>query len=220
MRFRDRSDAGRLLAVKLAAYASRPDVQVLALPGAAVRVAFEVACALDAPLDVVAVGRLQGLGRRDGNAGAMATGSVCDLDEAVVGALGIPRRVVEALTSNERWKRESCDRAYRGERPEAPIRDRTVILVDDGGFAAQGVLRAAIRSARQHEPRRIVVGLAVASRMICDELEHDADEVVCAVTTEHGLLSERWYGDDVTPTEEDVRALLDEAAHGQLTARR
>jgi predicted phosphoribosyltransferase len=148
--FRDRREAGRLLATKLTAYANRPDVVVLALPRGGVPVAYEVARALDAPLDVFVVRKLGVPDHEELAMGALATGGVRVLNE-VVQHLGIPSTLIEAVTNHELRELERRERLYRGNRPPLDVRNRTVILVDDG-LATGSTMRAAVRALRQQQP--------------------------------------------------------------------
>src|SRR5437764_1172200 len=141
-RFRDRTEAGQLLAAKLAAYAQRPDVLVLALPRGGVPVAYEVARALGAPLDVYLVRKLGVPGQEELAMGAIATGGVRVLNEAVVRELGIGGEVFEEVAGRESAELERRERVYRGERAAPEVRGRTVILVDDG-LATGSTMRAA-----------------------------------------------------------------------------
>ena len=151
-RFQDRADAGKRLAERLAAYAGSPDVLVLALPRGGVPVGFEVARALDTPLDVFVVRKLGVPGREELAMGAIAAGGIRVLNEDVAGALKIPDRVIEEVTSRElrelRWR----ERSYRGNRPPLDIGNRIVILVDDG-MATGSTMRAAIEALRLLAPR-------------------------------------------------------------------
>jgi predicted phosphoribosyltransferase len=146
-RFRDRSEAGRLLAAKLAAYADRLDVMVLALPRGGVAVAYEVARALDAPLDVFLVRKLGIPGHEELAMGAVATGGVRVLNEQVVRALRIPDYVIDAVAAKEEHELARRERLYRGDRPPPDVRGRTVILVDDG-LATGATMHAAIQALR------------------------------------------------------------------------
>src|SRR5213083_247956 len=132
MLFRDRAEAGRVLATKLQAYAGRPDVLVLALPRGGVPVAYEVAQALHAPLDVFVVRKLGVPGHEELAMGAIATGGARMLNRDVVEAFGIPPHVIEAVAEREQRELERRERSYRGDRPEPEVRGRTAILVDDG----------------------------------------------------------------------------------------
>src|SRR5215213_8176638 len=152
--FRDRSDAGRQLAAKLAEYADRPDVLVLALPRGGVPVGYEVARELGAPLDVFLVRKLGAPGYEELAMGAVATGGVRVLNDQVVRALGIPDYVIDAVAEWEERELARRERLYRGERPPPEVRGRTVILVDDG-LATGATMHAAVRALREQRPARI-----------------------------------------------------------------
>jgi putative phosphoribosyl transferase len=216
-RFRDRAEAGRVLAAKLAAYASRPDVLVLALPRGGVPVGYEVARALGAPLDVYLVRKLGVPGQKELAMGAIATGGARVLNKAVVDALRIPPETIEAVAAAEQLELERRERLYRGNRPPPDVRGRTVILVDDG-LATGATMRAAVAALRQQQPARIVVAVPIASPSTCEELRAEVDEVVCAVTPEPFYAIGLWYEDFAPTTDEEVRALLERAAHSQPAA--
>jgi len=179
-RFRNRVDAGQQLAGRLAAYAGRPDVLVLALPRGGVPVAFEVARTLDAPLDVFVVRKLGVPGREQLAMGAIASGGIRVLNDDVVGALKIPDRIIEAVTSRELQELRLREGSYRGNRPPLEIDDRTVILVDDG-MATGSTMKAAIEALRRITPARIVVAVPTATPSACAEIGLAADECVCCV---------------------------------------
>src|SRR4051794_18326645 len=180
-RFRDRSEAGRILAAKLSAYANRPDVLILGLPRGGVPVAFEVARALDAPLDVFLVRKLGVPGYEELAMGAIATGGVVVLNDEAVRGLGIPERTIEAVAARERRELERRERAYRDGRPAPDVQGRTVILVDDG-LATGSTMRAAVAALRRQGPARIVVAVPVGAAGTCADLQAEADEVVCGRT--------------------------------------
>src|SRR5579875_2909783 len=131
-RYHNRSEAGRLLATKLTAYADRPDTLVLALPRGGVPVGYEVAMALHAPLDVFLVRKLGVPGNEELAMGAIASGGVCVLNEGVVRTLNIPDKVIEAVARREQQELERRERLYRDNRPPLDVSNRIVILVDDG----------------------------------------------------------------------------------------
>jgi len=160
--FRDRREAGRLLATKLAAYANRPDVIVLALPRGGVPVAYEVAQALNAPLDIFLVRKLGVPGYEELAMGAIATGGVRVLNDQLVGGLRIPDYVVDEVAASEQQELARRERLYRGDRPAPDVRGRTVILVDDG-LATGATMLAAVKALRQQQPARIVVAVPTAS---------------------------------------------------------
>jgi predicted phosphoribosyltransferase len=206
-RFRDRREAGRLLATKLSAYANRPDVLVLALPRGGVPVAAEVARALGAPLDVFVVRKLGVPGHEEYALGAIATGGVRVLNEDVVRALRISDRVIDAVAAREQEELARRERVYRGDRPPLDARGRTVILVDDG-LATGATMHAAIRALRQQQPARIVVAVPTAAPETCDELKREVDDVICASTPDPFYAVGLWYEDFSQTTDEEVRELL------------
>jgi predicted phosphoribosyltransferase len=211
MLFPNRTEAGRQLARKLTAYANRPDVLVLALPRGGVPVAYEVARALNAPLDVFLVRKLGLPGRPELAMGAIATGGVRVLNESVVRALGIPDQLIDSVAADEGRELERRSRHYRGGRPAPGVEGRTVILVDDG-LATGSTMRAAIAALRQQGPARIVVAVPVGAPETCAEFQEEADEAICARTPEPFFAVGRWYGDFSQTTDQEVRNLLERAA--------
>ena len=211
MLFRNRAEAGRLLAAKLAAYAGRPDVLVLALPRGGVPVAYEVARALDAPLDVFLVRKMGVPGHEELAMGAIATGGVRVVNDSVVRALGLPDHVIESVAALEQRELERRERDYRGGRPAPDVRGRTVILVDDG-LATGSTMRAAIAALRQRGAARIVVAVPVGAPDTCAEFQDEADEAVCARTPEPFYAVGMWYDDFSQTSDEEVRDLLRGAA--------
>jgi predicted phosphoribosyltransferase len=210
-RFRDRAEAGRRLAMDLAQYAHRPDVVVLALPRGGVPVAYEVARALDAPLDVFVVRKLGVPGHEEVAMGAIATGDVRVLNESLVRSAGIPRDVIETVTAREREELARRERLYRGQRPPMDIRGRTVILVDDG-LATGATMVAAVRALRQRGPAGIVVAVPIAAPETCDAMREEADDVVCTMTPEPFHAVGIWYEDFSQTTDDEVRDLLARSA--------
>jgi predicted phosphoribosyltransferase len=205
--FRDRRDAGRRLADKLAAHVNRPDVIVLALPRGGVPVAYEVARRLVAPMDVFVVRKLGVPGYEELAMGAVATGGVRVLNDQLVEHLGIPDQMIDAVASRERQELARRERLYRGSRSPPDVRGRTVILVDDG-LATGATMFAAIEALRNQNPARIVVAVPTASPDTCEEMKQKADEVICAITPEPFHAVGRWYRDFSQTTDEEVAALL------------
>ena len=206
-RFRDRRDAGRLLAAKLGTYANRPDVLVLALPRGGVPVAAEVARALGAPLDVFLVRKLGIPGHQELAMGAIATGDVRVLNDEVVRALNIPDRVIDAVTAQEARELARREGLYRGGRPPLDVRGWTVVLVDDG-LATGATMHGAVKALRQQGPARVVVAVPIAPPETCEELRTEVDDVICAVTPEPFHAVGLWYEDFSQTTDEEVRDLL------------
>ena len=205
--FRDRRDAGRLLAEKLAAYANRPDVLVLALPRGGVPVAYEVARRLGAPLDVFVVRKLGVPGHEELAMGAVATGGVRVLNDQLVEQLGIPDQMIDAVAARERQELARRERLYRGGRRPPDVRGRTVILVDDG-LATGATMYAAIEALRKQNPGRIVVAVPTASPETCEEMKVKADHVICAITPDPFQAVGRWYQDFSQTSDEEVADLL------------
>jgi putative phosphoribosyl transferase len=208
--FRDRADAGLRLAALLAAYAGRPNTLVLALPRGGVPVAFEVAQALDVPLDVFLVRKLGVPGHEELAMGAIASGGTCVLNQEIVEALHIPARVIDAIALEEQRELERREQMYRGQRAPLDPSGRTAILVDDG-LATGATMRAATAALRAHNPARIVVAVPTAAPATCDELLEEVDEIICAITPEPFYAVGVWYEDFSQTTDDEVRALLDAA---------
>jgi putative phosphoribosyl transferase len=208
--FRDRKYAGRALAKRLALFAGRRDVTVLALPRGGTPVAYEVAKALHAPLDVLVVRKLGVPWNPEFAMGAIASGGERLIDDMLTRELGISTRDVEEVASNEAYELERRERVYRGGRPAPDLRGRTVILVDDG-LATGSTMRVAVRAVRRQSPARVVVAAPVAAPEACELLRGEADEVVCAEMPDPFLGVGRWYLDFSQTSDEEVCRLLDDA---------
>ena len=164
--FRDRTEAGHLLAEKLREYANCSDVVVLALPRGGVPIGFEVARALKAPLDVFVVRKLGVPGHEELAMGAIASGGVRLLNQDVIRALGISRELVDRVAEREQRELRRREREYRNGRASVDIRDRTVILVDDG-LATGSSMRVAAIALKKKDPAEIIVAVPVAPRDLC-----------------------------------------------------
>lgn len=209
-RFRDREDAGRHLAAELREYAGRDDVLVLALPRGGVPVGYEVARALDAPLDVFLVRKLGVPGHEELAMGAISTGGVRVMNEQVLAMVPVSEAAIAAVAAQEERELERREREYRGDRPVPKLGGRTVILVDDG-LATGSTMRAAVLAVRAHEPARLVVAVPVAAAETCDEFRSDVDEIVCAITPEPFVAVGLWYDDFSQTTDDEVKQLLEAA---------
>ena len=207
--FKDREEAGRILANRLTKYADQKPI-VLGLPRGGVPVAFEVAKALKAPLDVFVVRKLGTPGQEELAMGAIASGGVRVLNTPVIEALGISEDEIETETRKERAEAERRERLYRGNRPPLNVEERTVILVDDG-IATGSTIKAGIAALKQLKVGRIVVAVPVAPTSTIEELKMEADEVVCVSTPEPFFAIGLWYEEFPQTTDEEVRELLKKA---------
>jgi putative phosphoribosyl transferase len=211
VRFHDRTEAGRRLAAKLERYANRTDVLVLGLPRGGVPVAYEVAQALRAPLDVFVVRKLGVPGHEELAVGAIATGGIRVLNEDVIEDLGLTEQDLDAIAARELRELKRREQLFRGDRPLPRIKGRVVILVDDG-LATGSTMRAAIAAVRQQAPARIVVAVPVAAQATCIEIRREADETVCAETPEPFYAVGLWYVDFAQTTDQEVHDLLERSA--------
>ncbi len=211
-RFRDRKHAGVELAGKLAAYAGDRKVVVLGLPRGGLPVAYEVARALHAPLDVFVVRKLGVPGHSELAMGAIASGGVRVLNQDVIDALRIAPAIVDAVALREQQELERQQRDYRGDVPFPNLAGRTVIVVDDG-LATGSTMRAAVRALRQSNPARVIVAAPVAAADTCRTLQAEADAVVCVNTPQDFHAVSLWYEEFSQTTDEEVRYLLEAAVH-------
>jgi putative phosphoribosyl transferase len=205
--FRDRVEAGELLAAMLSSYRDRDDVAVLALPRGGVPVAREVARALGLPLDVFVVRKLGVPGHEELAMGAIASGGIRQVNREVVDALGIPGNVIDAVAKRELSELARREEVYRGDRPPLPLTNKTVILVDDG-LATGSTMRAAVMAARQQQVARVIVAVPVGAVSTCAELATEADDVVCVRTPDPFVAVGMWYRDFTPTTDHEVRTLL------------
>ena len=208
--FRNRRDAGKILAQKLSAYANRADVLVLALPRGGVPVAYEVALALNVPLDILIVRKLGLPGREELAIGAIASAGIRVLNDDIIRVLSIPQEIINIVAQRELQELERREHMYRGDRPAPEVHNRTVILIDDG-LATGASMRAAVVALRAQHPARIVIAVPTAAPEICNALEFDVDEIVCAITPKPFLGVGRWYEDFSQVTDEQVQRFLLEA---------
>jgi predicted phosphoribosyltransferase len=209
--FANRTEAGRLLAEKLVNYAGRADVIVLGLPRGGVPVAFEVAHRLGAPLDVFIVRKLGVPGFEELAAGAIASGGVRVLNEDVMRSIPHADEAIDAVTIRETAELERREQIYREGRPPPELRDRIVILVDDG-LATGATMRAAVKGLRERGTAKIVVAVPVGPPDTCHELEERADEAICLSTPAFFQAVGQYYEDFSQTSDEDVRELLSQAA--------
>lgn len=206
----DRATAGQALAKALATYADRGDVIVLALPRGGVPVAYEVAQALNASLDLMLVRKLGTPGQEELAMGAIATGGARVLNQDIVRGLSISEETINHVAAREQRELDRRQRAYRGERPLPVIAGQIVILVDDG-LATGATMRAAIAALRQQHPARIIVAVPVAPPDTVEQLRHEVDEVVCLATPEPFIAIGRWYRAFTQTSDDEVQDILSRA---------
>ena len=212
--FRDRTEAGQQLAARLARYANRPDVLVLALPRGGVPVAAEVAMALNAPLDVFLAGKLGVPHFEELAFGAIASGGTLVLNQEIVQEAGISNSEFEKVVVRARKELERRECIFRGDRPAPQVQGRTVIITDDG-LATGATMCAAVRALRQESPAGIIVAIPVAPLETCEQLEAEVDQLVCLMTPANFHAIGAWYEDFRQVTDGEVRELLAQAARPQ-----
>ena len=208
--FKNRKEAGKILAEKLREYAGRSDVLVLGLPRGGVPVAYEVARALSAPLDVLIVRKLGVPGQEELGFGAIAADGEIVLNENLVRALHITREMVRRIVDRETEELNRRDVLYRGGRPFPRVEDKLVIVVDDG-LATGSTMRAAIEMLRTKRAGQIVVAVPVGSRDTCEKLDGADALCICATTPEPFYGVGMWYEDFSQTQDDEVRRLLYEA---------
>jgi putative phosphoribosyl transferase len=206
-RFRNRTEAGKLLAHKLTQYANRSDVLVLGIPRGGVPVAVEVATVLNAPLDICLVRKLGVPGNQELAMGAIAAGGFEVLNEDLLDWLRISGHTIAEVGEQELHELQRRDRVYRGDRPLPNIRQRIVIVVDDG-LATGATMRAAIGVLKHQQPQRLIIAVPVALLDTCNELRTEVDEMVCLMTPKHFSGIGQWYEDFAQTTDEQVCELI------------
>ncbi len=205
--FRDRTEAGQLLAAKLARFSGKPDAIVLALPRGGVPVGYEIARALKLPLDIFLVRKLGVPGHEELAFGAIAMGNVTVFNQEIIAMLGLSRHTIDAVIASEQMVLNERDEKYRGNRPLPNLKDRTVILVDDG-IATGATLHAAINAIRQLDCRHLVAAVPIAPMEAISQFSRLVDEMVCLETPTDFFAIGSWYEDFSQTTDEEVYRLL------------
>ena len=217
MRFQNRTEAGQLLARKLAAYTGRPDTLVLALPRGGVPVAYEVATRLNLPLDIFIVRKLGLPGEEELAMGALASGGSRILNMELVREAGVSDSRVEQVTAEERQELERREQLYRNNRPALQVEGHSVILIDDG-LATGTSMRVAALALKRQQPARLVIAVPVAPPGIYEDFSDLADEIVCVITPRNLYAIGTWYNDFSQTTDQEVCHLLEEAGRRNLSS--
>lgn len=209
-KYRNRQEAGKFLAQSLQGYANRPDVYILALPRGGVPVAYEIAKTLHAPLDVFIVRKLGVPGHTELAMGAVAVGGIHVFNDEIIRDLRISDDEIQAIIAKEQEEIKRRESLYRGNTAFPSLKDKTVILVDDG-IATGATMRAAILALRQVQPAELVVAVPVAEKTLCDKMQLLVDKLICPLRPTHFYAVGAWY-DDFSQTEDDeVYTLLNDA---------
>ena len=211
MIFADRTEAGRILAQHLMKYSDRDDVVVLGAPRGGVPVAFEIAKALRAPLDILVLRKLGVPGYEELAFGAVASGGTCILDRNTIEAFGLTGMDIQRVIRTEQKELERREQAYRGTRPPLTVSGLTVILVDDG-IATGSSMLAAIQALREMKPAVLVLAVPVAPISTCNRLKSEVDELVCVESPALFRGVGQFYDDFSQVSDEKVTGLLERAS--------
>lgn len=206
-RFKDRCEAGKIVAKHLQGYANRSDVIVLGLPRGGVPVAYEIAQALHVPLDVYIVRKLGVPGQPELAMGAIAVGNARVLNDDIIRQLAIPQTAIESVAQSELAELKRREVAYRGNKSFPDLANKIIILVDDG-IATGATMRAAVKSLRESKPAKIIIAVPVAEVKTCKNMVTIADEVVCPLQPSNFYAVGAWYEHFDQTSDEEVKALL------------
>lgn len=213
-KFIDRQAAGIILARLLKQYANKPNVVILALPRGGVPVAYEIATALSAPLDVFIVRKLGFPGHEELAVGAIASGGTIFFNEPLMSQLQINRLSIQSVVDKEQAELLRREQLYRSNRPFPNLKEKTIILVDDG-IATGATMRAAIEALRKHKPTSIVIAIPVAALSTCDEMAPLVDKIVCPLKPIDFYAVGLWYEHFPQTSDEEVIELLEKSHSNQ-----
>jgi len=213
--FSNRLQAGQILSRQLEEYAGRRDVVVLALPRGGVPIGFAIAARLESPLDVFFVRKLGVPGHEDLTLGAVSSRGICVLRPETIALMDIPPEVIEAVAHRELREIKQLERAYRAVRPELVLKDRIVIVADDG-LVTGATMLAAVRALRHEHPAQIVVAIPVGTEESVAELRAEADAVICLQVPAWIPSVAQWYEDFSSVDEAQAMDYLLKAAHWRM----
>lgn len=216
MKYIDRKQAGIVLTNLLKEYANRSDAIVLALPRGGVPVAYEIAMALSLPLDVFIVRKLGVPGHEELAMGAIASGGVCELNQEIVRALHIDQTLIDGVKESELEELIRRERLYRGNSPFPDLREKTIILVDDG-IATGSSMKAALLALQQQSPARIIIAIPVAARSTVEEMTHLVDVILCPLQPINFYSVGSWYENFSQTSDEEVIELLKKSKQNPKT---
>ncbi len=207
-RYDDRYQAGKILADQLKSYANNPDVLILALPRGGVPVAYEIAKALSAPLDIFVVRKLGVPHHEELAFGAIASSEATVYNQDIIQAYQLSASDINAVLLKERNELARRESKYRGSKPFPDLHDKIIILVDDG-IATGATMRVAIKALRHQYPQRIVLAVPVAAISVLEELSHLVDEIVCPIKPQDLYAVGAWYDNFSQTLDEEVFKLLE-----------
>lgn len=216
--YRDRTEAGWRLAVSLATYFGRSDVLALAMTRGGAAVAYEIAQALDAQLDIFLARVIPAPGHEDPPLGVISSDGLCLLNDHIAQRLGIPEAQVETLVAEARQELEQRELYYRGGHTAPDLRDRIVILVDDG-LSSGSMIKTTARALRRRRPARLIIAIPVIAASTLAIFRAEADQVVCAVSPKPFAAANSLYDEAAEPSDQEVRNMLERSRNRQAAVR-
>jgi putative phosphoribosyl transferase len=206
-KFHNRREAGKILAEKLIHFANKPDVLVLALSRGGIPVAYEVSQKLNVPMDVLVIRKLRTPGHEEVTMGAVAQGGTRVLNEAVIKTLYISDKIVEQVTSEALAEINKLDLFYRSNKPVPIIKNKTVILVDDG-LATGNTMKAGIKAVKKQNPSKVIMAVPITDKFVFEEFKPLADQLICCETPENFGKVSLWYDDFAKTSDDEINLLL------------